>query len=52
LGSVTSHAMIVIMDSLNLADDVLSRLLCVLLAAVGVQVFLQGLAALGVLPSH
>lgn len=30
--------------------DVLSRLLGVLLAAVGVQLFLQGLAALGVLP--
>ena len=30
--------------------DVLSRLLGVLLAAVGAQLFLQGLAALGVLP--
>ncbi len=30
--------------------DVLSRLLGVLLAAVGVQLFLEGLAALGVLP--
>ena len=30
--------------------DVLSRLLGVLLAAVGAELFLQGLAALGVLP--
>jgi len=32
--------------------EILSRLLGVLLAAVGVELFLQGLAVLGVLPNH